>query len=264
MIRTVIRTALVASLAAGGVIAMTAIPASAAKITIVAGTGSSASCNLAATAKLAPALKNDWAASPSDSVPAVAALPNTQFGSPGPVSTSAKGSGTCTGTATDGTNTTTLTGVKKLTIAVDPAHPGSSAEATCANLLGGSTAEFDTTIEWTSTSDSVANTTVTDSVIGTSLSPIGFTFTGGTVTGSFAGGSVSSLGAVPSSLIAEVTQGQETGAQAEADSYTSLGCEPTLKVKTNAHGTTASLKGPKGLKEIVISSDSGSTLTATP
>ncbi len=264
MLKSVIRTALVASLAAGGVIAITAIPASAAKITIVAGTGSSASCDLAATAKLSPALKNDWTASPGDSVPAVAALPNTPFASPGPVVTSAKGTGTCTGTATDGTNSTTITGVKKLTISVDPAHPGSSAEATCANLLAGSTAEFDTTIEWSSTSDSVANTVVTDSVIGTSYSPIGFTFTGGTVTGSFAGGSVSSLGVVPPSLVAEVTQPQETGAQAEANSYTSLGCEPTLKVKTNSHGTTATLKGPKGLKEIVISSGSGSTLTAAP
>jgi len=63
-------------------------------------------------------------------------------------------------------------------------------------------------------------------------------------------------------VIAEVAQPQETGAQAQANSYTSLGCEPTLKLKTNGKGvTTASLKKPKGFKEIVVSS--GSTLTAT-
>lgn len=263
MIRTVIRTTLVASLAAGGMIALTAIPASAAKVTIVAGAGSSASCTTNASSKLAPALKDDWVASPSDSVPAVAALPNTQFASAGPVVTSAKGTGTCSGTATDGTNAAPIVGIKKLTVATDPANPGSSAEATCSALIagGGSTALFNTTIEWSSgNGDSIANTTITDSTLTMDLSPLGFEFTGGTSAGSFAGGTFTSVSPVTSGLIAEVTQAQETGAQAVADSYTSLGCQPTLKVKTNSHGTTASLKGPKGLKAIVIT---GGSLTAS-
>jgi len=262
MFKQIVKIGLAVALTGGGAIALSTVTAGAAKVVITAGPGSSASCSLTATAKLAPALKNDWVASPGDSVPAVAALPNTQFGSPGPVATSAKATGSCTGTATDGTNTATITGIKKLTIAVDPAHPGSSAEATCSSLLAGSTAQFNTTIEWSTSGDKVANTTVTDSAIGISLSPIGFTFSGGTVSGSFAGGSISSLGTVSPAVIAEVTQPQETGAQAQANSYTSLGCEPTLKLKTNGKGvTTASLKKPKGFKEIVVSS--GSTLTAT-
>ena len=79
MIKSIVKSALVASLAAGGVIALTAVPASAAKITITAGAGSSVSCSTNATAKLAPALKNDWVAAPGDSVPPVAGLPGTRI-----------------------------------------------------------------------------------------------------------------------------------------------------------------------------------------
>ena len=263
MIKSIVKSALVASLAAGGVIALTAVPASAAKITITAGAGSSVSCSTNATAKLAPALKNDWVASPGDSVPPVAGLLGTQFASPGPVTTSAKGTGTCTGTATDGTNSASIIGVKKLTVATDPAHPGTTGEATCSSLVaGGSTALFNTTIEWISgNSDKIANTTITDSAISTSLSPLGFQFTGGTASGSFTGASFTSISPVSTALIAEVTQAQETGSQAQAGTYTSLGCEPTLKIKEKSGvPVSASLKAPKGLKQIVIT---GGSLTAS-
>ena len=73
MFRTIIRSALVVSIAAGGTLVLTALPASA-KTIITAGAGSSASCTTQASAKLAPALKNDWTAVPGDSVPAVAAF----------------------------------------------------------------------------------------------------------------------------------------------------------------------------------------------
>jgi hypothetical protein len=251
MFKSIVRSAVVASLAVGGLIALSAVPASAA-ITIVAGSGSSATCTTDATAKLTPALKDDWAAAPGDSVPVVAALPNTQFASDGPVVTSAKGTATCTGTATDGVNTAPIVGVKKLTVLTDPNHPGTNDEATCASLLaGGSTALFDTTIEWTSgNTDKIANTTITDS----QLVPdgFGFEFTGGTATGSFAGGTFTSVSPASSALVAELVQPQETGAEALADSYTSLGCQPTLKVKVkDGVPTSATLKAPKGLKEIV-------------
>jgi hypothetical protein len=233
--------------------------------TIIAGPGSSASCTTNATAKLSPALKNDWNASPSDSVPAVAALPQTTFASNGPVTTTAKGNGTCSGTATDGVNTAAIVGVKKITVATDPAHPGSSSEASCANLISsaaaGTAGEFNTTIEWIGSGAKIANTVVTDSLLSASLSPPGFVFSGGTITGSFAGGSVSSLSPVTAALIAEVGQAQETGAQAQAGTYASLGCEPTIKLKTNGKGvTSASLKPPKGLKSIVVT---GGSLSAS-
>ncbi|MGD0313844.1 MAG: hypothetical protein ABSC90_15435 [Acidimicrobiales bacterium] len=256
MIKSIVRSAVVASLTVGGMIVLAAGPASAAT-TIVAGPGSTAACTTNATAKLAPSLKNDWVASPSDSVPVVAALPNTQFASPGPVVTSAKGTATCTGTATDGINTAPIVGIKKLTVVTDPAHPGTTDEATCASLLaGGSTAEFITTIEWTSgNGDKIADTTITDSSL--VQDGFGFEFTGGTATGSFAGGTFSSVSPASAALIAELLQPQETGAQAEAGTYTSLGCEPTLKVKVkNGVATSATFKAPKGLKEIVTSDGS--------
>jgi hypothetical protein len=258
MFRTIVRSALVVSIAAGGTLVLTALPASA-KTIITAGAGSSASCTTQASAKLAPALKNNWTAAPGDSVPAVAALPTTVFASNGPVVTTAKGTGTCSsGTATSGALSAPITGIKKLTVATDPANPGSSDPATCASLLaGGSTALFNETIEWTSgNTDAIANTTVTDSSLSTSLSPIGFKFSGGTISGSFAGGTISSISPVSDALIAELTQAQETGAQAQAASYTSLGCTPTLKLKTNKLGTTATLKAPKGLKAITITNGS--------
>ena len=256
MFKSIVRSAVVASLAAGGMIALSAVPASAAT-TIVAGSGSTATCTTNATAKLTPALKNDWTASPGDSVPVVAALPDTQFASDGPVLTSAKGTATCTGTATDGVNTAPILGIKKLTVVTDPAHEGTTEEATCASLLaGGGTALFDTTIEWTSgNADKIANTTITDS----SLVPdgFGFEFTGGTATGSFAGGTFTSVSPASSALVAEILQPQETGAQAEANSYTSLGCQPSLKVKVkNGVATSATLKAPKGLKEVVTTDGS--------
>lgn len=260
MIKSIARSAVVASLAVGGMIVITAGSASAAT-TIVAGAGSTATCTTNATAKLAPALKNDWAASPGDSVPVVAALPNTQFASAGPVITSAKGTATCTGTATDGVNTAPIVGIKKLTVATDPAHPGTTDEATCAALLaGGSTAEFITTISWASgNGDKIANTTITDSSLMQAGS--GFEFTGGTASGSFAGGTFTSFSPASASLVAELLQPQETGAQAEAGTYTSLGCEPTLKVKQKSGvAISASLKAPKGLKEIVTT---GGSLSAS-
>jgi hypothetical protein len=260
MIKSIVRSAVVASLAVGGMVALAAGPASAAT-TIVAGTGSTATCTTTATAKLVPSLKNDWVASPGDSVPVVAALPNTQFASSGPVVTSAKGTATCTGTATDGVNTAPIVGVKKLTVATDPAHPGTTEEATCASLLaGGSTAKFITTVQWTSgNGDKIANTTITDSSL--VQDGLGFEFTGGTASGSFAGGTFTSFTPASAALIAELLQPQETGAQAEAGTYTSLGCQPTLKLKVkNGVATSATLKAPKGLKAIVTT---GGTLSAS-
>jgi hypothetical protein len=103
------------------------------------------------------------------------------------------------------------------------------------------------------------------------ISPPGFVLTGGTIGGSFAGGTSSStdlidpnLGDVP---ISALIQPAETGADAIAATYVSLGCQPTLKIKLSKTDTTpgtpgyigsASLKAPKGIKSIAIIT--GSTL----
>lgn len=268
MFKTVIKSALAASLAAGGLIALSSGVASAAAVTVTAGAGSSLSCGLNATAKLDPALKNGWTQTTTDTIPAVNNLPTTAFASPGPVAISSKGSGTgCTGTAVQGANTTSITSYKLVTTAVP--GTGSTDPASCANLISdsaSSTQKFDSTIKWTGSPLKIAPTTITDQGLSVSTSPAGFEFSGGTITGSFAGGSVNATAAVSAALISAVTQPQETGSEALAGTYTSLGCEPTLKVKapsTKVPDGTASLKAPKGLKEIIVSTTDGSNLSAS-
>jgi hypothetical protein len=271
MLKIVVKTALAASLAAGGMVALTAGVASAGGVTITAGAGSSASCGINATAKLAPALKNNWNQDTADNVgyPAVQALPTTTYAEAGPVAISAKSTGTCTtGTATNGTNTANLSAAA-ISIAAVPGT-GSTDPASCSNLIAdsaSSTQKFDLGIKWSTTTPStkITATTITNESLGVSTSPVGFGFSGGTITGSFAGGTVNAVAAVSGDLIAAVTQPQETGAQAAADSYTSLGCEPTLKYKaaSTKKPASATLKGPKGLKAIVVSASGGSELTAS-
>ena len=254
MFKILIKSALAASLAAGGLIAISAVPASAATVKVTAGTGSTVNCNLTASAKLKPALKSDWVASQHSTDPqsVIKNLLNTTFASPVPVVTSAKGTGTCTGSATDGVNTLPVTAVS-LKIATDSAHPGSG-PASCASLLAPNTALFNATLKYTATGGKVNSTTITGMNFGLSFSPLGFTFSGGTIAGSFAGGKANALGAVDPSLLTVVTQAPETGAQALAGSYVSLGCQPTLKVKALKTDPstigTATLKAPKGLKKV--------------
>ena len=164
MFKTVIKSALAASLAAGGLIALSSGVASAAAVTVTAGAGSSLSCGLNATAKLDPALKNGWTQTTTDTIPAVNNLPTTSFASPGPVSIASKGSGTgCTGTAVQGANTTSITSYKLVTTAVP--GTGSTDPASCANLISdsaSSTQKFDSTIKWTGSPLKIAPTTITN------------------------------------------------------------------------------------------------------
>jgi hypothetical protein len=268
MLKTVVKSALAASLAAGGLIAVSAGVASAAAVTVTAGAGSSLSCGLNATAKLTPALKNGWTKTTTDTIPAVNSLPTTAFAAAGPVALASKGTGTgCTGTAKEGSVTSSITAYKLATTAVS--GTGSTDPASCANLISdsaSSTQKFDSTISWTGSPNKIAPTTITDQGLSVSTSPAGFEFSGGTITGSFAGGSVTAVAAVSSALISAVTQPQETGAEALAKSYTSLGCEPTLKVKavsSKLPNGSAALTAPKGLKEIIVSTADGSTLSAS-
>lgn len=254
MFKVLMKSALAASLAAGGLVALAAVPASAATIKVTAGTGSTVNCNLTATAKLKPALKLDWVASQHSSDPqaAVKALPNTTLSDPSPAALSAKGTGTCTGSATDGVNTLPVTAVS-LKIVTDPAVPGTG-PATCGSLLTGNGAKYNATLKYTATNGKVNSTTITDMNLAPSLSPLGFTFSGGTIAGSFAGGTAQALGLVDPSLTSILFQAPETGAQALAGSYVSLGCQPTLKVKAVKGDpstiATATLKAAKGVKAI--------------
>ena len=260
MFKTLMKSALAVSLAAGGVIALSSAPAFAGKPTITAGAGSSISCAITASIKLSVPLKNDWvqSAHASDPVAAVVALADTQFAGNGPEGVAIKGSGTCTGTVTDGTNTASVTAVK-FSVVVDPAHTGNTGEETCAGLLAAtppSTTEYDSTISYTSTTAKIAPTTVTDQII----PPVSFSLTGGTVSGSFAGtgGTVAAAGVPDATTLGALTQAAPTSA---APTPTFAQCQPTLQVKVKKGVTTASLKAPKGLKK--ISMVTGSTLTAS-
>ncbi len=260
MFKIVMKSALAVSLAAGGAIALSSAPAFAGKPTITAGAGSSIHCDITASIKLSVPLKNDWvqSAHATDPVAEVAAIGDTQFAANGPEAPAIKGSGTCTGTVTDGTNTASVTAVK-FSVGVDPAHTGNTGEVTCSGLLAAtppSTTEYDSTITYTSTTAKIAPTTVTDQII----PPVSFSLTGGTVSGSFAGtgGTVGAVGVPDATTIGALAQGAPTSA---APTPAFAQCQPTLQVKVKKGVTTATLKAPKGLKK--ISMVTGSTLTAS-
>jgi hypothetical protein len=256
MIRKVFIGAGALVLAAVGLVAISSSTAGAKTPTITAGPGSHITCNFTASVKLSPSLKNDWVKSQhtTDPVAAVAALPDTVFASNGPVIIKVKGTGTCTGTVTDGVNTASVTAVS-FSLTNDPAHLGNTSEATCSSLVTGippSTAKYDTAIKYTATGAKVTPTTVTDQVI----PPVSFNITGGTVTGSFAGGTSSATGVPDTTTVDAVIQAPATSTN-PVPAFPQ--CQASLKIKTNGKGvTTASLKHPKGLKKVGIVA--GSTL----
>lgn len=256
MIRRILLSSVALVLATLGLATVSATTSGAAATVITAGAGSHVTCNITASVKLTPSLKNDWvqSAHASDPVAAVAAIADTQFAAAGPVVIKVKGSGTCTGTVTDGVHTAAVTAVK-FSLANDPAHLGSTSEATCLGLVTGippSTAEYDTTIDYTATGAKVTPTTVTDQVI----PPASFDITGGTVSGSFAGGTSTAAGVPDATTVGAVTQGAPTSS-APVPAFPQ--CQPTLVVKTKHGVQVATLKAPKGLKKVGIVA--GSTLT---
>jgi len=258
MFKTVMKSALAVSLVAGGAIALSSTPAFAGKPTITAGTGSSLHCDITASIKLSVPLKNDWvkSAHASDPNAAVAAIADTTFAGNGPEGTSIKGSGTCTGTVTDGTNTASVTAIK-FSVTNDPAHLGNTGEETCSGLLTNSppsTSTYDSTISYTSSSAKITPTTATNQTI-----PGGsFNLVGGVITGSFAGGSLSAAGVPDSTTISALTQSAPTST---SPTPAFPQCQPSLSLKTKKGVDTATLKAPKGLKK--ISMVAGSTLTAS-
>jgi len=245
------------AVATGGLVATTAGVSGAAKPTVTAGPGSHISCNVTAKVSVTPSLKNNWIQSQHATDPdaAVRAIVNTTFAANGPVLISAKGSGTCTGTVTDGVNTLPVTGIK-FSLANDPAHPGSSTPATCTSLLTGvppSTAEYNTNISYKATGGKVTPTTITDQVI----PPVSFSISGGTISGSFAGGTATTNGVPDTTTVGAITQ---LPASSTAPVSAFPQCEASLKIKpaSSKHPESATLKPPKGLKKIGIIA--GSTL----
>jgi hypothetical protein len=272
-----IRKFLVASSA--GVVALAGLAtfgvgvASAKTITITHVTSASVTCHITAKVGLVPGLKNNWVKTDHASDPDVAVknIPNTQFASTTPVSTSAKAkSVSCTGTATgnDGTTTgtATVTGIKLTLTQATPSvdnPPLTVGGSTCAGLLAGTqpgdvAATYKSVIDFKTSGAKLGETIIN----GSSIAPsgLGFGITGGTISGSFAGGSSSSQANVDGTTIAAITAAAPTSA---APTPTSALCQPTLKIKPASpkKAESVSLKAPKGLKKIGIIDSSTITLT---
>jgi len=224
--------------------------------TITTATSANISCTITAKAKLAPALKNSWdqqahEAGDGEANTAVQAIPDTKFTTDGPNVTSSKAKSiSCTGSATDGTNVATVSSIKITlgngTQAVD--NPPLQEDNTCSGLLAGTqpgdvAATYTSTVSFKTSGAKLAPSTAN----GQGIAPagVGFAVTGGTATGSLAGGNsktqanISDTNTIPAVTAAAATSLAPTPNRT---------CEANLKLKPGS----ASLKPPKGLKKIGI------------
>lgn len=259
MIRRIALAGVAGAVALGGLAAMGG-SAYAAKPIITAGAGSSVSCSLTSSAKVSPALKDNWVHADHQSDPnlAVRAIPDTVLATAGPVTVTAKSkSVSCTGTVTNGTDTATVTGVKIL-LTSDPAHPGSTDPATCAGLvapdpMNPSTARYNATLSWKASGAKVNPTTIT----GSSISSAGGNFgvSGGVITGSFAGGSSSTVSAPDGATLNAFLSSTAIQPGLVSSTHTDGGpCQGSLKLKNKKGVDTATLKAGKGIKKIGLAS----------
>jgi hypothetical protein len=257
MIRRIALAGAAGALALGALAASGVGGAGAAPVTITNATSANISCTIAAKAKIAPALKNSWKQSEhaSDPEPAVVAIPDTPFATQGvdaSVSSKAK-SIACTGSATDGTNVATITGVK---VELGPGTPGVDnpplqEDNTCTGLLAGTqpgdtAATYTSTVTFKTSGAKLAPTSI--SGLGIAPSGVGFALTGGTLSGSLAGGNGKTQAYVDGNTLAALTAAPASSTAPNPNPT----CQANLKLKTKKGVTTASLKGPKGLKKITI------------
>jgi len=264
MIRKIAVGVATASLAAGVLATAGAGTAFAGKVTIGPVTSANVSCNITAKATLTPALKNNWVKSQhsTDPNPAVVALPDTQFAALNQAaSTSAKSkSSSCSGSVTDNAgHTAAITGAKieltTLTPSVDNPPLNNNGGSTCTGLLAGTAGE-DTAATYKSHVALKASgfTIAPYDINGSTVQPagLGFSVTGGTATGNFAGTTGTSQANVDGATLGAVLEGPPTSV-APKPKYK---CQPSLKAKA-ASGTkpaSATLKAPKGLAKLVIAS----------
>ncbi len=168
----------------------------------------------------------------------------------------------CTGVVKQGSLTAT---VKKITVLLttDPAHPGLANPATCVALVNmappaPTDAQYKLNAVYKSGTKGVtiADTNITDVSLGSSGA--GFAVTGGTITGSFAGGTTHTQANVDSKTLTAFLSSSGLG-HVVSSTNPSVGakpCQAALKVKTKKGVSTASLKPPKGISKIGIASGS--------
>lgn len=264
MIRRIALAGVAGALALGGLAATGIGTAGAASVTITTATAANISCTITAKAKIAPPLKNNWdkeqhEAADGETNAQVSAIPDTKFSSDLTNSVSSKSKSiACTGTATNGTATATITGVKITLGSGTPAvdNPPLQVPNTCSGLLAGTqpgdtAATYNTTITFkTAAGVKLAPATTT----GQTITPagVGFAVAGGSVGGSLAGGN----GKTQANISDSTTIPAITAAPATSTAPTpNKTCEANLKIK-GGNAPSASLKGPKGLKKISIGQSS--------
>jgi len=264
MIRRIALAGVAGALALGGLAASGIGTAGAATVTITTATSANISCTITAKAKLSPALKNSWdqqahEAADGETNADVSAIPDTKFSTDGDNHVSSKAKSlSCTGSATDGAHTATITGLKITlgdgTAAID--NPPLQEDNTCSGLLAGTQpgdvgATYTSTISF-KTSPGVKLALTTASGQGIAPAGVGFAVTGGTLSGSLAGGN----GKTQANISDTTTIPAVTAAPAtSAAPFPNRTCESNLKIKTGVHHA-ASLKGPKGLKKIGVGQSS--------
>jgi len=265
MIRRIALAGAAGALALGALAVSGIGGAGAAPIIVTNATAANISCTITASAKLAPALKNNWdqqqhEAGDGESNPYVQAIPDTKFNTDGPNSVTSKAKSiSCSGSATDGTNTATVTGLQVTLTNDQPAvdNPPLQDDNTCAGLLAGTApgdtaATYKSDLKFKTTGAKLAVAIVT----GQALAPagIGFGVTGGTFTGSLAGAN----GKTQGNLANGDTLNQVTSPPASSSQPVPNGtqCEASLKIKADKPGQpgtgSATLKAPKGLKKIAV------------
>jgi len=262
MIRKIALAAAAGAVALGGLAVLGGGSASAATPTITTATSATISCTISSKAKLAPALKDNWvqSAHSGDPNPLVAAIPNTTFASGVSPAVTAKGKSiACTGTATDGTATATVTALK---INLVPGNPGidvpplsTAPTGSCLGLLatsgvGDTAATYNATLSFKASGAKLAPTTINNLNIVAGAVPggVGFGLSGGSVTGSLAGGTGKTIAFIDGDTLGAVAAAPPTSTNPAPSSNK---CQPTLKIKAG-NNPSASLKPPKGLKKITI------------
>jgi hypothetical protein len=215
--------------------------------------GSSVSCHFTAKVKLSVKLKNDWKQSQHQSDPdaGVRAVPDTQFATNGPVTTTSKGKSIdCTGFVVNpvGGAHFPVTAMKIASVQ-NGTDPG---EATCAGLVPGpSSPPFTSTISYKVTGAKIPDSVVT-STLAAYVAPdlaVGFELTATNITGSFASGSSDSK-----AFIDQTTLAAFTGSPSTSTTPSTSVCEAQLKIKpaTTTKPESVKLKGGKGLSKIGI------------
>jgi len=248
--------------------------------TITAGPGSRITCTISGTAKLSPGLSNPWLqsdhsganADPNSNATIKAAMASiaddstwlANGGANTPVTTSAKVSGSCSGTVKDATNNALTDTVSAAAISALTTSVGDS-PASCGGLADPGTNTYTTTIKWTGTTAKITPTVLNSTLaVLADAHGVGFQLTSAPADvqpGSFASaGSHSVSNAyVDGGTIFAIAGGPPTF---DAPTPSSV-CQPAISAKFTAATVGASdavaikLKKPKSLKAVGITTASG-------